>query len=89
MMAALVKLLIFLGANNAEKLTIESGMPESVEDLSNEIKRQFLIEGDIRQYMNSDFDNDFVNLNRISDIQDSSKVKIICMSDAPTSTKAT
>lgn len=83
MMATPVKLWIILGANNAEKLTIESGMPKSVEDLSNEIKRQFDIEGDIRlQYMDSDFDNEF-NLNQISDIQDKSTVKIICLSDAP------
>lgn len=42
MMAAPVKMLIVFGDDNAEKLTIESGMPKSVEDLSNEIKRQFL-----------------------------------------------
>lgn len=79
MMAAPVKLCIILGASNAEKLTTESGMPKSVEDLSNEIKRQFDMEGDIRlQYMDSDFDNEFVNLNQISDIQDKSTVKIIC-----------
>ncbi len=83
MMAAPVKLRIVFGANNAEKLTIESGMPKSVEDLSNEIKRQFDIEGDIRlQYMDSDFDNNFVNLNQISDIQDKSTVKVIPLSDA-------
>lgn len=83
MMAAPVKLRIVFGSNNAEKLTIESGMPKSVEDLSNEIKRQFDIEGDIRlQYMNSDFDNNFVNLNQISDIQDKSTVKVILLSDA-------
>lgn len=84
MIAAPVKLRIVLGANNAEKVTIESGMPESVEELSKEIKRQFDREGDIRlQYMDSDFDNDFVNLNQISDIQDKSTVKIIRLSDAP------
>ncbi|KAL1279642.1 hypothetical protein QQF64_026315 [Cirrhinus molitorella] len=38
-MAAPVKLRIVLGANNAKKLTIESGMPKSVEDLSKESKR--------------------------------------------------
>ncbi|XP_029970153.1 uncharacterized protein LOC115404937 [Salarias fasciatus] len=82
MMAAPVKLRIILGSNNAEKLTIQSGMPTSVEDLANEIKRQFDIEGDIRlQYMDSDF-NEFVNLNQISDIQDKSTVKIIHLSDA-------
>lgn len=83
MMAAPVKLRIILGSNNAEKLTIETGMPKSVEDLSNEIKRHFDIEGDIRlQYMDSDFDNEFVNLNQICDIQDKSTVKIIHLSDA-------
>uniref|UniRef100_A0A8C1PIQ2 Uncharacterized protein n=1 Tax=Cyprinus carpio TaxID=7962 RepID=A0A8C1PIQ2_CYPCA len=82
MMAAPVKMRIVFGDDNAEKLTIESGMPKSVEDLSNEIKRQFDIEGDIRlQYMDSDFDNNFVNLNQISDIQDKSTVKVISLSD--------
>ncbi|XP_065129079.1 uncharacterized protein [Paramisgurnus dabryanus] len=83
-MAAPVKLRIILGANNAEKLTIESGMPNSVKDLSIEIKRQFDIEGEIRlQYMDTDFDNNFVNLNQISEIQDKSTVKVILLSDAP------
>lgn len=83
-MAAPVKLQIILGANNAEKLTIESGTPKFVEDLSNAIKHQFNIEGDIRlQYVDSDFNNDFVNLNQIADIQDKSTVKIIRLSDAP------
>ncbi|XP_043114478.1 uncharacterized protein LOC122358691 [Puntigrus tetrazona] len=82
MMAAPVKLRIVFGANNAEKLTIESGMPKSVEDLSNEIKHQFDIEGDIRlQYMDTDFDNNYVNLNKISDIQDKSTVKVISLTD--------
>lgn len=57
-------------------------MPTSVEDLANEIKRQFDIEGDIRlQYMDSDFGNEFVNLNQMCDIQDKSTVKIIYLSD--------
>lgn len=83
MMAAPVKLQIIFGSNNAEKLTIETGMPKSVEDLSDEIKRHFDIEGDIRlQYMDSDFDNAFVNHNQICDIQDKSTVKIIHLSAA-------
>lgn len=78
-----VKVQIILGSINAEKLTIESGMPKTVVDLSNEIKHQFDIEDDIRlQYMDSDFDNEFVNLNAISYIQDKSTVKIIRLSDA-------
>lgn len=82
-MAAPVKLWIVFGANNAEKLTLESGMPKSVEDLSNGIKRRFEIEGDIRlQYMDHDFDNNFVNLNQINDIQDKSTVKVILLTDA-------
>lgn len=76
-----IKIRVILGADNAEKLTIESGMPSSVEDLSDEIKRQFDIEGEIRlQYMDNDF-NEFVNLNQISSIQDKSTVKVICLSE--------
>lgn len=63
MMFEPVELRIILASNNTEKLTIASGMPKSVEDLSDEIKRQFDIQGDIRlQYMDSDFDNEFINL---------------------------
>ncbi|XP_041860332.1 uncharacterized protein LOC121651929 [Melanotaenia boesemani] len=59
-------------------------MPKSVEDLSHVIKCQFDIEGDIRlQYMDTDFDNEFINLNQISGIQDKSTVKVIHISDAP------
>ncbi|KAL3973686.1 NF-kappa-B inhibitor-like protein 2 [Sarotherodon galilaeus] len=83
MMAEPVKLRIILGSNNTEKLTIASGMPKSVEDLSDEIKRQFDIQGDIRlQYMDSDFDNEFINLKRMDDIQDKSTVKVIRLTDA-------
>ena len=35
------------------------------------------------QYIDTDFDNEFVNLNQLSDIQDKSTVKIIPLSDAP------
>lgn len=81
-MAVPVKLRVVFGANNAEKMTIVTGMPTTVEDLSYEIKRQFDIEGDIRlQYMDSDFDNEFVNLQQIGDIQDKSTVKVITLSD--------
>lgn len=82
MMAAPVKLWIILGANNAEKMTIESDIPKSVEALSTRIKRQFDIEGDIRlQCINSEF----VNLKQNCDIQDKSTVKIICLPDTPQS----
>lgn len=43
----------------------------------------FYIEGGIRlQYMDSNFDNNFVNLNQIIDIQDKSTVKVLSLSDA-------
>lgn len=61
---------------------IESGKPKSVEDHSDKIKHQFDIKGDISlQYMDCDFNNEFVNLNQISNIQEKRTVKIICLSD--------
>lgn len=63
MMFEPVELRIILASNNTEKLTIASGMPKSVEELSDETKCQFDIHGDIRrQCMDSDFDNEFINL---------------------------
>lgn len=50
-----VELRIILASNNTEKPTIASSMPKSVEDLSDETKRQFDIQGDIRHQTFSGF----------------------------------
>lgn len=56
-----VKLRIILRENNSEKLILPSGIPESVDDLKLEIKRQCAVTEDFRlQYMDVEF-NKFLN----------------------------
>ncbi|XP_041825356.1 uncharacterized protein LOC121629698 isoform X2 [Melanotaenia boesemani] len=69
---------VVLGVDNAAKLTLPRGIPVSVEDLMEEIKRQFSLPGNFRlQYRDIDFDNEFINLTDISEIKDKSTVKVI------------
>lgn len=79
---------VVLGVDNASKLTLPNGMPDSVEALKEEIKRQFTLPDSFRlQYRDIEFDNEFVNLTKISEIKDKSTVKVIYLtaqSDATT-----
>ncbi|MGL5956378.1 MAG: hypothetical protein ACRC0X_07235, partial [Brevinema sp.] len=56
------KFRIVLGDNDSMKLTLLSGIPNSVEELKSEIRKQCGVTGDFRlQYLDTDFD-DFLNL---------------------------
>lgn len=58
-----VKLLVILGDNNAVKITLKSGMPNSLEELQSDIKEQCFLTTDFRlQYMDKEFGT-FVNIN--------------------------
>uniref|UniRef100_A0A0F8AWM6 Sterile alpha motif domain-containing protein 3 n=1 Tax=Larimichthys crocea TaxID=215358 RepID=A0A0F8AWM6_LARCR len=82
-MAAPVKLRIILGENNSQRLILPDGIPESVSELSQQIKRQCGIEGLFRlQFMDMEFGNEFTNLLSISDVQDKGTIKVIFISDA-------
>ncbi|XP_056295664.1 uncharacterized protein LOC130209821 isoform X2 [Pseudoliparis swirei] len=73
---------VILGVDNASKITLPNGMPDSVEALEEEVKRQFRLPGNIRlQYRDIEFDNEFVNLTEISEIKDKSTVKVIYSTD--------
>lgn len=77
-----VKLRIILGENNSEKLILPSGIPESVDNLILEIKRQCAVTEDFRlQYMDVEF-NEFLNLTSTVDLKHLSAVKVI--TNAPT-----
>lgn len=59
------------------KLTLPSGIPESVDNLKLEIQKQCRVEGEFRlQYMDNDFD-EFMNLTSTADLQDKGTVKVI------------
>ncbi|XP_059188275.1 uncharacterized protein LOC131971024 [Centropristis striata] len=83
-MSTPAKLLIVLGADNCVKLTLTSGIPDSVDSLKFEIQKQCGIEGEFRlQYMDNDFDQ-FMNLTSTTDIQDKGTVKVIVPSEQST-----
>uniref|UniRef100_A0A3B3I971 Uncharacterized protein n=1 Tax=Oryzias latipes TaxID=8090 RepID=A0A3B3I971_ORYLA len=84
-MAAPVKLRVILGENNAQRLILPSGIPESLGELEQQIRRQCGVEEDFRlQFMDVDFGNEFTNLVSLTEIQDKSTIKLIFNSTEPT-----
>lgn len=53
-------------------------MPKTLIELHNEICEAFGIERDLRiQFMDPDFNNEFINITSIQDIQDRSTIKLV------------
>lgn len=78
-MAGPVTLRVVFEENDARKLILQSGMPASLEDLTIEIKTFFGLD-DVAfriQYMDVDFDNQYVNLTSTSEIKDKSTLRLI------------
>ncbi|KAI5621005.1 sterile alpha motif domain-containing protein 3-like, partial [Silurus asotus] len=68
---------VILGENNAQKVTLEHGVPCSLAELLNEIQTQCNLMGEIRlQIMDPDF-HEFVNLTSTTDVQNKSTLKVI------------
>lgn len=89
-MSTPAKLRIVFGEDNCMKLTLPSGIPDSVDTLKFEIQKQCEVEGEFRlQYMDSDFDQ-LMNLTTTADLKDKATVKVILTSEqltqAPNST---
>lgn len=83
-MSTPAKLRIVLGEDNCVKLTLPSGIPDSVDSLKFEIQKQCDIDEEFRlQYMDIDFDQ-FMNLTSTADIQDKGTVKVIIPSEQST-----
>lgn len=75
-MAAVLR--VVLGVDNASKLILPTGIPDSAEVLNKEIRRNFALSGNFRlKDRDSEFDNEFVNLSATSEIKDKSTVKVI------------
>ena len=69
---------MILGENNIEKLTLQNGIPESLDDLVSKIKTTFGLKGNLRlQYMDQDFGNDLFNVNSTIELQDLGTIKVI------------
>lgn len=77
-MAASVKLRIILGEHNSQRLVLQDGLPATVPELAEHIKKQCGVQSDFRlQFMDADFGNEFTNLTSISEIEDKSTIKLI------------
>ncbi|KAI7796508.1 hypothetical protein IRJ41_023565, partial [Triplophysa rosa] len=73
-----VRLRIILGEQNSQKVILQHGIPTSLSDLSKEIEKQCNLKGHFRlQFMDPDFDNEFMNLMSTSEIQDKSTLKVV------------
>lgn len=80
-MAQPVRLRIILGEDDARKLILPGGMPESTEELCQIIKNNFGLQQDFRlQYQDFDFGNEYLNLSVISEINDKATIKVVYLS---------
>ncbi|KAJ8347978.1 hypothetical protein SKAU_G00265670 [Synaphobranchus kaupii] len=69
---------LFGGEDDARKLTIESGIPRTVENLAFEIKTFFQVTEQFRlQYKDKDFDNQFMNLLATSELEDKGTLNVV------------
>uniref|UniRef100_A0A7N6FKA3 PB1 domain-containing protein n=3 Tax=Anabas testudineus TaxID=64144 RepID=A0A7N6FKA3_ANATE len=77
-MSSPAKLRIILGERNLQKLILPDGIPASICELKELIKKQCGIERSFRlQYVDADFGNEFTNLDSISDVLDKSTLRVI------------
>lgn len=78
------RLLVVLSEENSMRMVLPGGIPESLEELINDVKRACTLSGRIRlQYKDTDFGEMFVNLASTAEIKDLSIVKVIQMDDHP------
>lgn len=69
---------LFGGEDDARKLTIESGIPRTVEDLALKIKTFFQVTEQFRlQYKDKDMDDQFMNLLSTSKLEDKGTLKVV------------
>lgn len=79
-MAQQLKLRVIVGDNDYRRLDLQSGMSETLTDLHNTIRQAFDIQADFRiQFIDPDFNNEFMNVMSVQDIQDRSTIKLVYM----------
>lgn len=84
-MATPVILKIILGDNGRQRLTLPSGMPQSLNELSEEVRKQCGLQGNFRlQFMDVEFDCEFMNLTSVDEIQDKSTLKVFPLTENST-----
>lgn len=73
-----VRLLVILNEENSVRMELRNGIPNSVEELIEEVKNACGLEGYIRlQYKDTDFGNIFVNLSSTTVIKDLTVLKVV------------
>ncbi|XP_028297007.1 uncharacterized protein LOC114458826 [Gouania willdenowi] len=74
------KLRVIVEDNDYRRLDLPSGMPETLTELHNTIREAFGVEHDFNiQFMDPDFNNDFMNLTTVQDLQDRGTIKLVYM----------
>ncbi len=80
-MAQPIRLRVILGKDDARKLILPAGIPDSIQELCQTIKTSFGLQEDFRlQYQDTDFGNEFVNLSVTSEIHDKATIKTVYLS---------
>lgn len=73
-----IRLRIIVGDDDARKLVLPRGLPDSIKELCQTIKTCFGLQQDIRlQYQDADFGNEYLNLSEICEIQGKASLKVI------------
>lgn len=83
-MATAAILIVILGPDSSQRMVFSSGLPSTVTELETEIKSRCKIMEPFRlQFMDTLFDNEFVNLTSMEEIQDRATVKVMYTSCRP------
>lgn len=73
-----VQLRVILEEHNNQKLTLSTGIPDTVEDLLSIVTRTFQLYGEIGLlYQDNNFDNQFFSVTSTADLHDKATVKVI------------
>lgn len=77
-----MKLRVIIEEDDFRRLDLHSGKPKTLMDLHSTICDAFGIERDFRiQFMDPDFNNEFMNITSVQDLQDRGIIKLVYMQD--------
>ncbi|CAM4573558.1 unnamed protein product [Leuciscus chuanchicus] len=84
---ASAKLLVILSPEDSRKLLLPNGIPESVEELNDNVRKDCGLNGKFRlQYQDRDFGDAFVNLTQTGELDHFGTLKVIPLPDVEPST---
>ncbi|XP_063058544.1 uncharacterized protein LOC134463980 [Engraulis encrasicolus] len=76
------KLLVFLSEDDKRKMLLPNGIPESVDQLVDDVREACGLRGNFRiQYQDKDFGDIFVNLTSTTELEDLCTIKVIPLPD--------